>query len=628
MPKLHFGRSEAAVRVQKRARRGVAPASALYSKIACFGSFPGRFSVAAKRGVWLVIVLVVVAVLISAAGLIVTALLIGREPRVASNSTLTVRVSGNLEEIEPGGLVGSLIEAPPTVRGLVDTLRKAKVDDRINSVVLRPSGTAALWGKVQEVRDAVIDFKRSKKPIVAYLEYGGEQEFYLASACDKVFLMPHASLDLTGMASYELFLRGMLDKIGAYPDALHIGEYKTASNTLTERTFTPPHREMAESLNTDLYEQLVRGIAEGRRKSEADVRAMIDHGPYLPEDAVRAGLVDDVAYEDELDDKAPLVKSAGNVRFMEQDEYRSVSLSSLGLNKGQRIAVIYAVGIISSGESSYDSPQGLVAGSDTIVRYLRKARADNSIKAIVLRIDSPGGSAIASDVIWREVQLTRESKPVVASMSDVAASGGYYIAMPAHAIVAEPATLTGSIGVVMVKFVIDGTLKKLGMNMEAVTRGRYADLYSPIRPFSGEERKRVHDQMQATYDAFVEKAAAGRNTTPERIDSVAQGRVWTGRQAKQIGLVDELGGLQRALSVAKERAKLDPDEEVELVLFPPKKSLYEALADPFGRVDRGATILGSLFGFADPRALQTLTAPLRVFRRGEPLAIMPNVFVR
>jgi protease-4 len=584
--------------------------------------------VAAKRGVWLVIVLVVVAVLISAAGLIVTALLIGREPRVASNSTLTVRVNGNLEEIEPGGLVGSFIEAPPTVRGLVDTLRKAKVDDRINSVVLRPSGTAALWGKVQEVRDAIIDYKQSKKPIVAYLEYGGEQEFYLASACDKVFLMPHASLDLTGMASYELFLRGMLDKIGAYPDALHIGEYKTASNTFTERTFTPPHREMAESLNTDMYEQLVRGIAEGRGKSDAQVRTMIDHGPYLPEDAVRAGLVDDLAYEDELDDKAQLGRSAGNVRFMEEDEYRAVSPTSLGLNEGPRIAVIYAVGIISSGESNYDSPQGLVAGSDTIVRYLRKARADNSIKAIVLRIDSPGGSAIASDVIWREVQLTRQSKPVVASMSDVAASGGYYIAMPAHAIVAEPATLTGSIGVVMVKFVIDGTLKKLGMNMEAVTRGRYADLYSPIRPFSEEERKRVHDQMQATYDAFVEKAAAGRNTTPERIDSVAQGRVWTGRQAKQIGLVDELGGLQRALSVAKERAKLDPDEEVELVLYPPKKSLYEALADPFGRMDRGATILGSLLGFRDPRALQTLTAPLRVFRRGEPLAIMPNVFVR
>jgi protease-4 len=585
--------------------------------------------VAAKRGVWLVIVLVVVAVMISATGLIVAALLIGREPRVAGNSTLTVRVNGTLEEIEPGGLVGSLIEAPPTVRSLVDTLRKAKVDTRINSVVIRPTSTAALWGKVQEVRDAIVDFKRSHKPIVAYLEYGGEQEFYLATACDKVFLMPNASLDLTGMANYELFLRGTLDKIGAYPDALHIGEYKTASNTFTERTFTPPHREMAESLNADLYDQLIRGIAEGRRKSEPDVRRLVDHGPYLPEDAVRAGLVDDLAYEDELDDKVQLGKTAGaNVRFMDEDEYRHVALTSLGLNRGPRIAVIYAVGIISSGESSYDSPQGMVVGSDTIVRYLRKARADSAVRAIVLRIDSPGGSAIASDVIWREVQLTRAEKPVVASMSDVAASGGYYIAMPAHAIVAEPATLTGSIGVVMVKFVIDGTLKKMGVNLEAVKQGRYADLYSPIRPFSPEERARVQEQMQATYDAFVEKAADGRNTTPERIDAIAQGRVWTGKQAKQIGLVDELGGLQRALAVAKQRAKLDPDAEVELILYPPKKSLYEALADPFGKMDRSTAVLSALLGFRDPRALETLTAPLRVFRRGEPLAIMPNVFVR
>ena len=583
---------------------------------------------AAKRGVWLVIVLVVVAVLISAAGLVVTALFIGREPRVAGNSTLIVRIGGDLEEIEPGGLVGSFIKAPPTVRGLVDTLRKAKVDRRVNSIVIRPSGTAALWGKVQEVRDAIVDFKTSDKPIVAYLEYGGEQEFYLASACDKVFLMPTASLDLTGMASYELFLRGTLDKIGAYPDALHVGEYKTASNTFTEKTFTPPHREMAESLNTDMYEQLVRGLAQGRGKSEQEMRRLIDHGPYLPEDAVRAGLVDDLAYDDEIDDKVQLGRTSGtNVKFMDEDQYRQVSLTSLGLNRGQRIAVIYAVGIISSGESSYDSPQGFVAGSDTIVRYLRKVRADDNIKAIVLRIDSPGGSAIASDIIWREVQLTRASKPVIASMSDVAASGGYYIAMPAHAIVAEPATLTGSIGVVMIKFAIGGTLNKLGINMEGVKQGRYADLYSPVRPFTPEERQRVQEHMQATYDAFVEKAAAGRNTTPERIDSIAQGRVWTGQQAKQIGLVDELGGLQRALALAKQRAKIDPDAEVELVLYPPKKSFYEALADPFGRLER-STGLASLLGLRDPRPLQTLTAPLRVFRRGEPLAIMPNVFVR
>jgi protease-4 len=581
--------------------------------------------VAGRRGVWLVVIFLTIAVAISAAALVFTALLVGRQPPVASNSTLVVRLGGDLEEAEPGGLVGSFFEAAPTVRSVVESLRKAKVDRRITSVIIRPTGTAALWAKVQEVRDAIVEFKSSKKPVIGYLEYGGEQEFYLASACDKVFLMPTASLDLTGMANYELFLRGTLDKIGAYPDALHIGDYKTASNQMTEHTFTPAHREMAESLNRDLYEQLVKGIATGRQKGEAEVRRLIDHGPFLPEDAVRAGLVDDVAYEDELDDKVALGRGASH--YVEHHEYRSVSPGSLGLNRGPRIAVLYAAGMITSGESSYDSPQGAVVGSDTMIRYLRKARADDSIKAIVLRIDSPGGSAIASDVIWREVELTRGVKPVIASMSDVAASGGYYIAMPAHKIVAEPATLTGSIGVVMMKFVIDGTLKKLGINMEPVTQGRYADLYSPVRPFTPDERAKIHEQMQATYDAFVEKAAAGRHTTPEKIDAIGQGRVWTGRQARQIGLVDELGGLDRALVLAKEQAKIARDAEVELVVYPPKRSLYESLANPFGNSDRSA-MLSVFLGISERRALNTLTAPLRLFRRGEPLAIMPNVFVR
>jgi len=575
--------------------------------------------------VWIVLVLIILAVAVSAMGLVAMALFVGREPQVSGNSTLVLRVGGDLQEMEPGGVIGQFFEAPPTVRSLVESLRKAKVDTRISSVIIRPMGAAALWGKIQEVRDAITDFRRSGKPIIGFLEYGGQQEFYLATACDKVFLVPTSSLDLTGMANYELFLRGTLDKIGAYPDTMHIGEFKTASNTFTEHTFTPAHREMAESLNSDMYTQLIRGIANGRHKSEAEIRTLVDHGPFLPEDAVRAGLVDDVAYEDEIDDKVQLGK--GKVNFLNDADYRRVSPTSLGLNRGPRIAVIYATGVIASGESNYDSPSGQVVGADTMAESLRKARADSSIKAIVLRIDSPGGSAIASDVIWREVMLTRNVKPLIASMSDVAASGGYYIAMPAHAIVAQPATLTGSIGVVMLKFVIDGTLKKLGMNVEGVSKGRFADLYSPVRAFTSEERAKVQEQMQATYDTFVEKAAAGRNTTPERIDAIAQGRVWTGAQGKEIGLVDELGGLERALVVARQRAKIAPDSEVEIVVYPSRKSFYDFVRNPFGASER-STALAVLLGLRDPRPLQTLTAPLQVFRRGEPLAIMPNVFVQ
>ena len=579
---------------------------------------------AVRRGVIVVIVLIFIAVAISTAGLLVMGLAVGRTPQIASNSTLLLNVGGDLQEIEPSGVLGQFLEAPPTVRSVVDALRKASIDRRVTSVIIRPTNSAALWGKVQEVREAIVEFKKSKKPIIAYLEFGGDQNYYLASACDKVFLMPTASLDLTGIASYELFLRGTLDKMGVVPDSLHVGDYKTASNTFTEHTFTPAHREMAQSLNTDLYEQLIAGLADGRHRTAAEMRALIDHGPYLPEDAVRAGLVDDLAYEDEIDDKVAL-GSGGRTRMLKQQEYRAVGLNSLGLNRGPRIALIYAVGTITSGASS-ESPSGQVVGSDTIVEYLRKARADNSIRAIVLRIDSPGGSAVASDIIWREIMLTRDQKPVIASMSDVAASGGYYIAMPAHAIVAQPATLTGSIGVVMIRFVIDGTLDKVGLNLETVKSGKYADLFSPVRPFTPDERKKVGELMQATYDSFVEKAAAGRNTTPERIDAIAQGRVWTGKQAKELGLVDELGGLDKALALAKERAKIAANSEVELVVFPPKKSLFDVVSEPLNRSD-GSAALTSLLGSQNARALEAVTSPLRMFRRGEPLTLMPNVFV-
>ena len=577
-----------------------------------------------RRGVAFVLTLIVLAVIVSVLAMATIFLVVGREPDVSANSALVLRVRGDLAEAEPGGVVSQLIEAPPTLRSTIDALRKAKVDRRVSSVVLVPGPTNGLWGQVQELREAILDFRQSQKPIVAYLEYGGEQQYYLASACDKVFLMPASPLDLSGLATYEVFFRGALDKLGVYPDLLHIGDYKTAANTFTEKALTPAHREMAESLTADLYEQLVRGIADGRDKEEADVRAIIDRGPLLPEEAVELGLVDDLAYEDQIDDKADL--GGAGIRRLENDRYRHVSLDSLGLNRGPRIAVIYAAGTIATGRSSQDFGSQVV-GSETLIEYIRKARGDNSIRAIVLRVDSPGGSAIASDVIWREVTLTRDSKPVVSSMSDLAASGGYYIAMPAHVIVAQPGTLTGSIGVVMGKFAVGGALDKVGVGMSAVSRGTYAQIYSPSRPFSPAERAKVEEQMQATYDLFVEKAAESRQTTPEKIDAVAQGRVWTGQQAKQLGLVDELGGLQRALAIAKQRADIEPDTEVQLVIYPPRRSFYELVRNPFGESAGESGVL-SFLRPGERRALLPLAAPWRLFESGEPLALMPNVFLR
>src|SRR5436305_3918297 len=304
----------------------------------------------ARRGIAILISFLGVAFLVSIVGFTLMYLLFGREPAVPSNATLVLKVGGSLSELAPADVVGYLRGSrTPTVRTVVDNLRKAKVDPRVRAVLLKPTGfESPFWAKVQEVRDAVLDFKKSGKPVYAYVEYGGDREYYLASAADKVFLMPSTPLDLTGVATYELFLRGTLDKLAVYPDLHRIGDYKTAVNTFKEKSFTAAHKEMDESMNRDLYEQIVRGIADGRKKQESDVRALIDQGPFLPEDALHAGLVDDVAYEDQVDDK---LRGGEKRTRVDTDDYGRVSPASVGLNKGPRVAVIYASGTIASGRS-------------------------------------------------------------------------------------------------------------------------------------------------------------------------------------------------------------------------------------------------------------------------------------
>ena len=586
----------------------------------------------ARRGFAIIFTLLGLAVLLSVAAFVVLYALVGREPAVPRDAMLVLRVGGNLAEVAPADVVGYLrgVRAP-TVRSIVDDLRKAKVDARVKSVLLKPTGfQSPLWGKVQEIRDAVLDFKQSGKPIYAHLEYAGDREYYLASAADKVFLMPVSSLDLQGVATYALFLRGTFDKIGAYPDLHHIGEYKTATNTFTEKGFTPAHREMDESLNRDLYEQIIRDVGDSREKTEAEMRALLDQGPFLPEDALAAGLVDAIAYEDQVDDE---LEGAAE-RRLEGDDYSHVSLGSLGLNRGPRIAVIYIAGAIAGGRNGYDPIYGAVAGSDTVIEHIRQARRDASVRAIVLRIDSPGGTTIASDAIWRELMITkneRADRPLIASMSDVAASGGYYVAMPAQVIVAQPSTLTGSIGIFGGKIVTGGVYEKLGANIEATSIGRHAEINSPARPYNADELKKLHEQLQAFYDQFVEKVAQARQTTPERIDALAQGRVWTGRQARQNGLVDELGGLDRAIAIAKQQANIPQDSEVELVVFPPRKSFYEIVSDQFSAAGSSRAVsawLAENLSRGELEMVRAIRGPFAMFRRGEPLALMPFTFLR
>jgi len=583
--------------------------------------------VAVRRGVAVVVVLIVLACLVSLSGLALIYLTFTREPTVPSRSTLVMRLSGDLAEGGPEDGFPWPGTRRPTVRGIVENLRKAQRDARITGVLLIPSGLqASYWGKLQEIRDALIAFRTSGKPATAYLEYGGDREYFLATGCDRIYLVPSSPLDVSGLAMYELFLRGTLDKIGVYPDMYRIGDYKTAWNELTQKGFTPAHREMDESLNADMYDQFVRAVADARKKSPEQVRAIVDQGPFLPEDALRAGLIDDVAYEDQVDDK---LKAEGrSPRKIDLDDYSRVSPASVGVGTGPRIAVLYVTGMIASGRSGYDPMSGNVVGSETLVESIRRIREDSSLRAIVVRIDSPGGSAVASDVIWRELVVTRDrrsSVPMVVSMSDLAASGGYYVAAAAPTIVAEPGTLTGSIGIVGGKMVINGTLGKLGVGSDSVSLGRNAEMGSPFRPFTDEQRAKYEEQLQAFYDQFVEKVAQTRHMTPERVDSLGQGRVWTGQQAKQLGLVDALGGLDRAIALAKQSAKIPADRDVEIVTYPPRRSLFDLFLNQFGASSREAWLMGALGRVPAARSLQLLAAPMTLFRAREPLALMPAV---
>jgi protease-4 len=583
--------------------------------------------VSVRRGVLVVFIVIGIACLISAAGLSALYFTFGRRVSVPDRALLVLRLNGSPAERAPGDVVGYLQQSPTaTVHGLVSLLHQAKTDSRVRAILFEPRGLGSpFWAKEQEIRDAITDFRESGKPIVAYLEDPGEHEYALATACDRIYLIPSGSLDLTGVATYELFLRGTLDKIGAYPDFYHIGNYKTAINTYTEKTFTDAQREMDESLTHAAFADLVDAVAKGRHLRVDDVRALVDQGPFLPEDALRAGLVDDLEYEDQVEQA--LKKDAGDLRTIEADDYGAGVDSS---SSGPHIAVIYADGAIVSGPSGYSPTEGSVVGSDTLIKSIRAVSRDASIRAVVLRIDSPGGSATASDAIWHALQVMRTDhpdRPLIVSMSDLAASGGYYIALPGQVIVAQPGTLTGSIGIFGGKIVTGGTFNKLGASIESVSQGAHATMNAATQPYTPEERDKLMQQLQAFYDQFVEKAAAARHKSPEAIDAIAQGRVWTGEQAKANGLVDELGGLDRAIAIAKARAKIPAGESVDLVSYPPRRTLFQLLSNQFAGETRAA-LLSAWLTRDQQQAIGRLQAPLMLFKRGEALAMMPFAFLR
>lgn len=448
------------------------------------------------------------------------------------------------------------------------TLKVAKRDREIVGALVRIGGSRYGIGHLQEMRDAILDFKESGKKVVGYMTTCSTGNYLLASVCDRIVLHPSGEVRLIGLRSELAFYKGVLDKLGIRADLEHIGEYKSASDAFTREEMSESHRKAQNAILDDLYDQLTQSIADKRSWTQDDVKRLIDQGPFTAKQALAHGIIDQLAYRDELKSIANdltgkdcrLVKANQYLGIIEYKHDWEVPLP--------KIAIIEAEGMMMTGDSFTDPFTGTkTMGSTTITRAIRNVRKDSSVKAVVLRIDSVGGLVVAADTIWRELIRLKGVKPLVVSMGDVAGSGGYYIAAPADVIVAEPGTITGSIGVISGKYSFKGLYDKIGLHKEILKRGKHADFYSDYGDYPAEEREIIQAQIKEIYEDFIGKVADGRGMTKEAVDKIGKGRIWTGKQAKEIGLVDELGGLNLALSIARKRARL-ARKKVQLIRLP------------------------------------------------------------
>jgi protease IV len=493
--------------------------------------------------------------------------------RIPANTVLTIPVEGLIQEQPTKGVLSSLVAGPPlTVTDIVEGLDRARTDPRITGVIVRASESTMNMAKMQEIREKIREFNRSGKFTVAHLEFATNGPYYLASACQTIIQLPKSMLYVRGMMASSTFYRGTLDKLGIVPDLLHTGDYKNAINIYTEKKYTPAHREATKVLLEDWYGEYVRGVAEARGLKPEEVQTAFAQGPFNSEEAMAAKLVDRLGYEDEVS-AFVRQKNHGSDNRLSLREY----LRRTEREEEQKMAVIYATGTIVPGRGGDEMFGETLMGAETMAEQFRHVREDDSLKAVVFRIDSPGGSVTASEVIRREVELTRRVKPVVVSMSDVAASGGYWIALPAHKIVAQPGTITGSIGVITGKFNLQGLYAKLGLSKDFVATTDNATLDYLFQNFTPAQRESVQKYMFGIYQDFIGLVAKSRGMKVEDVDCIGQGRVWTGERARQLGLVDELGGLDTAIAAAKELAKIPKSEKVGLVYLPPPKSLVERI---------------------------------------------------
>jgi protease-4 len=523
-----------------------------------------------------------------------------------------VKLSGGLDEGAAAGesLFGATNE---TFKAKLDRIKKAQKDPKVQGLILEIDGAGIGWGRLHELRRAVADFRAAGKKAFAYLDEGDAKDYLAAAACDRVALPESGGLMITGLSAEVSFYKDLLDKLRIKVDTVKMGNYKGAVEPFTRTELSKENREQIESILDDHFDNdLVRLIVEsrpGKRFTTEQVRAMIDQGPFTAKQALALGLIDKIAYVEDFEadlkkelgaEKVEVTRNYGKSKGDDVDMsnpfaiFKLLSPPKKAESKNPKVAVIYAVGQIATGKGGAGFLSGEAVGSTTMVEAIRKAEKDDTVKAIVLRVDSPGGSALASDLIWKE--LAKSKKPVVASMGDVAASGGYYICMAARKIYAEPGTLTGSIGVFGMKFVTGGLLDMAGVKTEVIRRGKHAGILSTATPYTDSERATMTALIQEIYDQFIDKALQGRKQagvpmTREKLLSLAGGHVWTGRQAKANGLVDELGTLDDAIAAAKEMAGIAKDKEMELLLLPKGTSFLDRLME--GKSEAGS-MLGTL----------------------------------
>jgi protease-4 len=539
-----------------------------------------------------------------------------RRPAVADGSTLVMHLEGEFPEQPPVELPLPFLEQqqPLTLVETWQLLHKAATDNRIKALVLEPRDLSVGWAKLQELREGIIEFKKSGKPVYAYLRGAATKDYYVATAADRVFMAQEDELDLKGLRVELMYLKGTLDKLGVEAEFEHVGKYKDAPDMFTRTGSSPETREVMDQLLDQYFGNLVDTIAAGRKKTPPDVRAALDNGPFIGKEALDAGLVDALIFEDEMFTRLKeQAKLNDNKRIAERDYSRAAVPGQEGRT---RIALVVGQGDITRG-SSNEGPSDSGITATGMIKLLRQVENDSSIKGVILRIDSPGGDGIASDDILHEAKVLSGKKPVVISMSDLAASGGYFIAMTGDPIVAYPNTLTGSIGVFFGKANLKGLYDKIGIRKEIMKRGRFADIDTDYHPLSETERAKLRTEIEVFYHGFVQKVAEGRKRKYDEIEPLAQGRVWLGAQAKQNGLVDELGGLDRAVEMIKQRAKIAASERITLVAYPPRRSLFEFL---FSRAGDTASFESQLESKA--RALAG-KLPLRALMHGGILRLMP-----